>query len=131
MHDLTNMRLKFCKSLKYLAFCHVNTNIIVPITQPGKEPKEGQRKIENLQNKIVRQIRWDGEDDFVIATAESQDKDIELIHSSDPEKEIKIPIRFSEKLMNIADIFVEGNYMKTLITRDDEEIYIHHFANFQ
>lgn len=86
-----------------------------------------------MTGKTTRFIQRYGDIDFLIASADAQDKSISIRHSSDPEKKIKFYFRFKEGTVMVRDIYHYDNKDKVriLVTRDDEEFIIYEYKNFE
>eukprot|EP00347_Sterkiella_histriomuscorum_P004690 403359477 len=129
VYDQRHTYIKFSQDHSQCIYCDPEQNIIVyffPADQQGHK----QRQINHLQGKQCRALQRYEESDFMIATADAQDNEISLRHSSNPSKKIKFYIRYAEGPVVIRDIYCEDRTQNILLSRDDEEFIIYQYEDF-
>ncbi|CDW78432.1 wd-40 repeat protein [Stylonychia lemnae] len=127
--DIKTTSLKFSADMTQAIYCNYNQSTLLLLAEDGMS--QHQIDINHLDGKISRHIATYGDSEFLIATANAQDKSICVRHSSDANKKIKFYFRFKEGVTDIRDIYSYQNKVRILVTRDDEEFIIYEYENFQ
>ncbi|CDW77734.1 wd-40 repeat protein [Stylonychia lemnae] len=127
--DIKTTTLKFSSDMTQAIYCDSNQSTLLQLAQEGIT--QHQVDINHLNGKICRHIVHFGDSEFLVATADAQDKCISIRHSSDTSKKIKFYFRFKEGVTEVRDIYICENRVRILVTRDDEEFIIYEYENFQ